>query len=228
MTIWFAVPSVRPVEEAEKRLCKWREMGYRIALLRQGLPMEADLLITADRYAGWCNSVNILAAEILKRDPDAEWIVSGGDDYIPDLAHRAEDIARDCTAHFGGTFGVMQPTGDRWGSAPGRAYIDGICGSPWMGREWCRRAYGGRGPMWAEYMHMFGDEELQCVVTKLGVFWQRRDLIQYHDHWGRQPAGRAGMPDFLKPFNSPAHWNQAQRLFNSRRAAGFPGHEPIA
>lgn len=200
-------------------------MGYKVALLRQGEPVAADLLIPTDRYLGWAESTNILAREILKTDPRAEWIVGGGDDYIPDLAHRAEEIGRQCTEHFGGTFGVMQPTGDRWGPSPSKAYIDGIAGSPWMGREWCRRMYGGRGPMFPGYHHMFGDEELQCVAIKLGVFWQRRDLIQFHDHWGRQPGHN--IPAFLQPVNTSKHWNDSQRLFVGRRNTGWPGHNPI-
>ena len=46
------------------------------------------------------------------------------------------------------TFGVMQPTGDRWGERNGIATIDRIAGSPWMGREFCRRMYHGSGPMY--------------------------------------------------------------------------------
>ncbi len=226
MSVWFAIPSARPAEEAAKRLVKWADQGYRIALLRQGEPVPAHLAIPTDHYLGWAQSTNVLAREILKADPEAEWIVGGGDDYLPDLTHRAEDIARECTEHFGGTFGLMQPTGDRWGPAPDRAYIDGIAGSPWMGREWCRRMYGGEGPMFGGYLHMFGDEELQNVAIKLGVFWQRRDLVQFHDHWGRN-GRREDMPDFLRPVNTAQHWSESQRLFNRRRAAGWPGHEPI-
>jgi hypothetical protein len=84
----------------------------------------------------------------------------------------AKQIAKECTAHFGGTFGVMQPTGDRWANGS----IDRICGSPWLGREFCTRMYHGKGPMYGGYLHMFGDEELQHVATRLGVLWQRRDL----------------------------------------------------
>ena len=95
------------------------------------------------------------------------------------------------------TFGVMQATGDRWGEnepwaraqfpdAP--AYIDRICGSPWIGREFARRMNQGKGPFWREYFHMFADEELQCVAQRLGVLWQRRDLTHHHEH-PRRSAG---------------------------------------
>ncbi len=255
MTVWFAIPSARPAAEAERRLSVWRRQGYRIALLRQGEPLEADFQISTDVYLGWANSTNILARQIMQQDPDAQWIVGGGDDYVPDPAHTAQQIAEQTTEYFRSlwydrldcqraaywhnppawvahstavqlaTFGVMQPTGDRWGSSPGHAYIDGIAGSPWMGREWCRRAYRGQGPLWGEYLHMFGDEELQCVATLLGAFQQRRDLIQLHEHWGRERGGRP--PEFLKPVNSPQHWTESSRLFQQRKRAGFPFHEPI-
>jgi hypothetical protein len=92
---------------------------------------------------------------------------------------------------------------------------------------------GGQGPFWPEYFHMFDDAELQAVATRLGVFWQRRDLIHFHDHWGRpregEQMGRADrMPNFLKQANSAENWNRSKSLFESRQAAGWPGSEPIA
>lgn len=133
------------------------------------------------------------------------------------------------------TFGVMQPTGDRWGENPKHhrpemrsAYIDRVCGSPWMGREFCRRINGGNGPLWSEYRHMYEDEELYDVAMKLGILWQRPDLIHYHEHWGRKPdATTDDMPEFLKAANSTEEWNKAKALYERRRAAGFPGHEPL-
>jgi hypothetical protein len=268
MSVWFAIPSCRPEVEAEPVLAKWRERGYRIALLRQGEEVQADVAIPTDRYLGWAPSINILVRFILEHDPEAEWIVSGGDDTEPDPRHTAEEIAKECSLHFlkaawpmcwrwaGGyetpeeaiaagayaeqkpqalwsselariysTFGVMQPTGDLklW---PGSA-IDKFAGSPWMGREFCKRMYGGNGPMFDGYHHMFSDEELQEVAVKLGVFWQRPDLIHKHMHWGRPGVSRAGIPDFLRNVNSPAHWNESKALFTARKAAGFPGHEPL-
>lgn len=234
MNVWFAIPSARPVAEAEAHLRPWRARGYYVALLRQGDPVAddaADLQLPTGAYMGWAASTNHLAREILSRDPKAAWIVGGGDDYYPDPARAAVDIALECEEHFRGTLGVMQPTGDRWGeedpvscdrypNAP--ALIDRVCGSPWLGRDWCLRAYGGRGPLWAEYHHMFADEELLCVARLLGLLWQRRDLTQMHDHWSRN---RAPIPEFLKPVNTESHWDTSRSLFRYRREAGFPGHE---
>lgn len=157
----------------------------------------------------------------------------------------------------GPTLGVMQPTGDRWGhdrnthtpqlTKDGRcsqcghpkdhyrhmmgAYIDRVAGSPWMGREFCLRANQGKGPLWPGYYHMGCDEELQAVATRLGVFWQRPDLIHLHQHWGRGVGDAMGltanMPDFLKRANSREEWAKYKQLFLEREAAGFPGSKPL-
>ena len=264
INVWFAIPSCRPVAEASPRLDMWRRQGYKIALLRQGEEIPVDLSVPTGEYLGWARSVNILAKKILEMDPTAAFIVTGGDDYCPDMSHDAVEIGKQCTSHFWnnyectyppnrpkwglhdyysgntaaiGTFGIMQPTGDRWGdSAASRqvfgedrgALLDRICGSPWMGRTWCERAYGGNGPLCAEYWHLHADEELHEVATKLGVLWQRSDLIQHHDHPLRKDgASQADWPEFLKPINTPESWNRHQQLFNARKRAGFPGHEPL-
>ena len=133
------------------------------------------------------------------------------------------------------TFGIMQPTGDRWGSdepwarqmhPTQPAYIDRICGSPWIGREYARRINGGKGPFWEEYGHMFADEEMQNVALNYGVLWQRPDLTHFHDHCKRDGVDRT--PAFLVEAYSPQHWEKNKAVFTRRKAAGFPGSEPIA
>lgn len=252
MSVWFAIPSKRPPEEARPLLKLWLERGYCVAIQRdateaieQGAFGRVDF-IGSRPYAGYSESVNWLTKMILDNDPEVEWIVTGGDDVQPDLKHTAEEIAAECNVHFNSlhpqhkTFGVMQPTGDRWGENepwarsrfPDRpAYIDRICGSPWMGYEFCRRMYGGNGPMWPEYFHMFNDEEMQCVAEKLGILWQRRDLIHQHKHWGRKEGGGAEFgrdcPEFLKYAAGSVNWDRMKKIFDTRKAAGFPGHEPL-
>jgi len=212
------------------------------------------------QYPGYAVVVNGLVHDVLALDQGCEWLVTGGDDVEPDPNHTAEEIAAECSACFGiktlmhrlscaeefakgcpdqsaRTFGVMQPTGDRWGSTDPwaqklppnrRAYIDRVCGSPWMGREFCRRMYGGAGPLFPGYRHMFVDEELQAVAEKLGVLWQRPDLTHRHNHWGRGPnVQTSDCPEFLRAVSGPEHWKEASALFQSRKAAGFPGHEPL-
>lgn len=254
MSVWLCIPSARPVAEVNARMDKWRKMGYKIGLWRdhpQGCRSEApvcDHFCCSMTYPGYATVVNRLISIVLHIDPACDWIVTGGDDVDPDLSKTADQIARECSALFGhkfypdhlpveregplSTFGVMQPTGDRWGDKQG-AYIDRVAGSPWIGREFARRMYGGKGPYFDGWQHMGVDEELQAVATKLGVFWQRPDLIHYHDHWGRPKAGqrlghRDNMPKFLEQANSPEVWTAYKKLFAERQAEGVPGHEPIA
>lgn len=238
MSCWYCIPSCRPAEAATACLDKWRKQGYRIALLRQGDPIAADVLIPTGEYLGWARSTNILAREVLRRDIHARWIIGGGDDYLPDPNLAAWEISDQCCQHFAGTWGVMQPTGDRWqDTAMSRAQfgqdrgalIDRVAGSPWMGREWCELAYMGHGPMWDGYHHLFADEELQEVAIRAGCFWQRRDLVQYHDHAMRKPVATADdWPEHLKPINTTESWQRHQSLFDERKAKGFPGWQPIA
>lgn len=251
MSVWLTIPSARPPEEAEKVLKLWRERGYQIALWRDDLDscdMHAGVI--GAQYPGYAAAVNHLVDMVIRADPKAEWFVIGGDDVHPDLNHSAEEIAAECRNHFKElsiemepaadnlsvtTFGVMQPTGDRWGENPNHpredmrsAYIDRVAGSAWLGREFCKRVNGGRGPLWPEYQHMFVDEELFAVANKLGIYWPRRDLTHYHAHAGRVKNYTVDMiPEHLKKWTTSEHWKEAEKLFFSRRDAGFPGHEPI-
>lgn len=153
--------------------------------------------------------------------------------------------------HNASTFGVMQPTGDRWGENPDHprvdmrsAYIDRVAGSAWLGREFCKRVNGGRGPLWSGnpnaereidrqgYKHMWVDEELRHVAVRLGVYWERRDLTQHHAHAGRVPNYSSDMiPPHLRKWTvgeeGRKHWKESETLFFSRRDAGFPGSEPL-
>ncbi len=262
MSVWFVIPSKRPPAEAEPLLQLWLDRGYKLLIQRD----PGDPLLTAPisamcierPYQGYAEAVNYLVGHVLAGDPQAEWIVTGGDDVEPDPHHAAETIAAQCSEMFGRiwmgdyagpkdiprlmwevagghnlaqmqTFGVMQPTGDRWGEhdkilGKEGAYIDRVCGSPWMGREFCRRMYQGQGPLFSGYFHMFEDEELQNVAQRLGVLWQRRDLIQLHRHYGREGKLR---PAFLDVAAGGAHWKVSEDIFKIRQMAGFPGHEPI-
>ncbi len=217
MEVWFAIPCKRPPEEANRCLAKWRSLGYKIALWRDtgDPPVWADLTLSG-KYKNYHVSVNNLAREILAQRPEAEWIVTGGDDIDPVPNRLASQLGAECSQHFKGTFGVMQPAGDKWCTP------DSFCGSPWMGRELCRRLYRGRGPFCEAYYHMYGDNELWEVAKKLGVLWVRPELIHYHHHWQREGKPE---PEFLKVADSC--YSKLGQLYKERKAAGFPGHEPI-
>ena len=230
MNVWLCLPSARPVAEVNARMDLWRAQGYKIALWRDRLDGVVTDFRKVGAYPGYAQTVNYLARTVLWHDQQCDWIIAAGDDTDPDPTRRAAEIARECSDYFLGSFGVMQPTGDPWSDNAGRI-IERIAGSPWLGREWCFRAYGARGPLWPGYTHCFADEELQLVAQRLGVFWQRPDLTHLHHNWARpKPGGppfgaHADMPEFLADANSVAHWQKYSRLFAQRKAAGFPGSE---
>lgn len=241
MSVWLTIPSARPIDEIRERLGRWRAMGYKISLWRNGphrhddVSALADWVTVTEEYAGWGASINELARAVFALDDSCDWIVGGGDDTDPDPTRTADEIATQCSLHFDGTFGCCQPTGDRWGAdepwalarfpeAP--AYIDRICGSPWIGREFARRMNSGNGAFWPEYPHMFADEELQAIAQKLGVLWQRPDLTHHHEHPRRDGVQRT--PDFAQEIYSAPHWVASEALFKTRKLLGFPGSEPIA
>jgi hypothetical protein len=114
------------------------------------------------------------------------------------------------------------------------ALIDRVCGSAWIGRDFATRMYQGNGPLWPGYHHMFVDEELQEVAIKMGVLWQRRDLIQIHNHVLRHPepgklklSSELAKAPHLAKWNTPEHWNESKKLFQDRKATGFPGSDPL-
>ncbi len=253
MSVYLALPSKRRPDEVEEVLKEWRRMGYKVAVHRDwkdsSLIAKPDILSVGDEsgYEGYGLTMNRLCRRVLKEDPTAEWIVAAGDDTLPDTTRSPEQIAEECNQHFycihyhvpnpndgsssgryvNQTFGVMQPTGDPWSDIQGRI-IERIAGSPWIGREFARRMYGGEGPYWREYTHCFVDEELQEVAIKMGIFWQNPAICQVHNNWARVHPGKPQMmPHFLAEANSKHHWQKYGDLFRSRKAANFPGHEPI-
>jgi hypothetical protein len=243
MSVWLCIPSARAVEQAGPVLRKWRERGYSIAVWRDEMdwPLGISNYIRAGAYPGYAVAVNTLIRDVMQADSQAEWFVTGGDDVEPDANYTAEEIARQCRSYFYAlhhrndeTFGVMQPTGDRWGiehrhlGKTGSAYIDRVCGSPWMGREFCRRIYGGKGPLWPEFTHMFVDEHLQEVALRRGILWQRPDLIHYHRHWAREEGADAfSTPEHLKKWAGAQHWKESKAIFDRLKAGGFKEAEGL-
>jgi len=236
---WLCIPSAR--QERESTVQQWFDAGYGVALWKDGPGpeferIESRITVWHPNYPGYASAINRLSDMVFEYDVTAEWVVIGGDDVEPDHHHTPGEIAESMNAYFRGTFGVVQPVGDRWHEGVGgfsNAPIDRVAGSAWIGREFARRAYGGNGPLWPGYQHMFVDEELQEVAEKLGVFWQRRDLIQKHMHWGRGSTDSevierpAKLPAHLEKWNTPKHWRESKQLFEERKAAGFPGCNPL-
>lgn len=225
MSVWYCIPSARPVAEANVCLHKWRELGYGVAVHRDpekvGEPeVDADLVLYRP-YTGYAESVNWLCKIVLK-DPSISIIVTGGDDIDPDPRRDPKELEAKFFKNFNGTFGVMQPTGDRWMIENGKSSEERVCSSPWIGREFCERMYGGQGPLWPGWLHFFVDQELHEVALKLGVLRHAKDICQYHHHWMREGGKR---PPHLS--EARLDWSSARALFEQRAAAGFPGHEPL-
>ena len=220
MSVWFAIPSKRSPVDAMTVLQQWHGRGYKVAVYRDRAdePLPVDMCVAGD-YEGYPQAVNYLARQILQADSEAEWIVTGGDDILPDMYHAADQVGHQCTTYFKGTLGVMQPTGDRFMEEPdGTCAAERVCVSPWMGREWCQRGYNGNGPMCETYFHFFVDEDMQHVLKRDGLLWHRLDLNQHHGHWCRHGGGR---PEHLN--KAQLQWAEAKALFAKRKAAGFPG-----
>lgn len=246
MSVWLCIPSARPASEIAERLGKWRAMGYKIALWRNGPHATTDgsdikdlvdwSMYTPD-YRGWAFSCNFVMKMIFGANDDCDWCVCGGDDTDPDPNQFAHEIAEQCSGWFHGTFGVMQPSGDRFGADepwakmthPNEpAYIDRICGSPWIGREAARRLNGGNGPLWGECYHMFSDQILKEHAERLGILWQRRDLTHHHEHPRRDGVART--PDFAAATGiyESAEWSRSKAIYERLKANDFAECMPIA
>jgi len=136
---------------------------------------------------------------------------------LPDPDRGAASLAGEFLERFPDAFGVMQPHGDSYMAA--RHY----CGSPWLGRGWIERAYGGRGPMWPGYRHNWADNELFWVSRCLGALWSRPDVAQRHEHFTRSGGAE---PDYWTEQVARPDRDDVQ-LFIARAWQGFPGHEPL-
>lgn len=253
---FFCIPSARPVEQVIPVVQAWKKMGYGVALQRdlppagsQGPQLFGADLVWFREYEGYADAVNFLSDQVLRDNPEVEFVVCGGDDTFPDPNKTGDEIAEELSTHFGAarviednaqfvdifvpdtsTFGVCQPTGDRWADDLG-VIIERIAGSPWLGRSWCERAWGGRGPLWPEFHHQFVDEALQVYAKQLGVFLQRPDLTHYHAHAQRVPGtdktGNAPAPGHMAPWNTRKHWDESKAIFERLKAENFASCMPI-
>lgn len=192
----------------------WRSCGYRVAVaLDAPATFSGASALILDAWRGYGDACNRVAAHA-----HADVMIFGADDILPDPNKRADAIAAEFMERFPDGFGVMQPMGDAWGAlAPGaeRAAV-----SPWVGAGFVRRTYGGNGPYWPGYSHLYVDAELWNVAEMAGVLWQRHDLTQYHAHHSR------GHGDNLPADKRRRIVKQAaadRALFYQRRAADFPG-----
>lgn len=209
--VWVVWPTVSP-ERSRPMIDRWHDQGYRVGILVNrphciGDVPKADMVIQQHAWLGFPTAANILCAEV-----PGNVVVVVGDDIHPDPGSTAQEIGRQFEEQFPDLMGVMQPTGDLFGC------VDRCCVSPWIGREFIHKAYGGKGPFWMGYFHYFCDQELQEYAIKLGCFQQRPDLSQYHDHWQRAPKPKR--PKHLR--KAKTRWQEDRDLFRERQRKGFP------
>jgi hypothetical protein len=218
VSVWYCIPSIRPYEEASACFAEWQRMGYRTAaFLNPDHPVPDNLdVVFVGEYVGYGSALNTLCRLVLSSHIEANIIVTGGDDLFPETRLRAPEIEAQFISHFAGTFGVMQPSGD----SHDRKIYQSCAVSPWLGREFCERGYGGKGPYWDGWRHFWVDKELFDVAHREGVYWDRPDLAQEHRHW---LALKQQRPEHLKRW---AACNQQYfALYQQRKAQGFPGSE---
>ena len=221
MIAWFCVPSAAPIGQANACFKVWRSLGYGVAIIGEdearAWRLDVDFRLFQADYVGYAAAVNRLVEAVLLRDSACQWLVTGGDDVYPDPGYQADELAAELTAHFGSTLGVMQPYG---GDLSWSANAQRIAWSPWLGREWCSRAYQGQGPLCPLYYHGWADLELRLVAEREGVFWARPDLIHRHETW------KARIPRLLRPTHL-RHTVPAipidEALFKQRQVSSFPG-----
>lgn len=216
MSVWLVMPTANP-DQANKCIARWRSRFYKIATLTDDAhfndltEIEDDLHMHVPVYKGWPWSINLLA-HTLFRCVEFDWIVAAGDDMDCDPNKTADEIAEECTRHFNGTYGVMQPTGDRWDEINGLAASERICGSPWMGRSWLASKQ--FSPFDERFFHYFADEKMHDELIDTPVLWQRRDLSHYHHHPQRE--GRKS-PRYIMERHAKV-WSQDQATFRKWQA----------
>jgi len=201
LDIWVAWPTVNIVE-ANDMAAVWKKQGYKVAVLVEEPVVDQphiDTIITISEWKGFPHAANTLCKSI-----EYDIIVIAGNDLYPELRRPAQILGAEFIEHFGGTNGIMHPTGDRYG------LIDEASICPWIGKDY------GIAPYNEEYYHYYCDGELQDVAVQKGTFWQRPDVIQYHDHWGRTSAKR---PKHLMP--ALAHHPEDKATYERRKANGF-------
>ncbi len=211
MDIWVVWPTVH-LDQSNKMIPIWKSFGYKVAILANppfthGHFPEADRVIVQKKWLGFPVAANILCKEV-----PGNIVVVAGDDLYPDPESNAEEIGTHFLKRFPDTFGLVQPTGDKFGC------WDKCAVSPWIGRAFIEKAYGGNGPYREEYFHYFSDQELQEYAIKMNVFEQFKYVTQFHDHWQRQE--KPSRPGHL--IQAGAKWRKDKQIFEQRKKEGFP------
>jgi hypothetical protein len=210
--VWAIIPTANWIR-GSAMLQRWWDKGYRTcAVIDKGTerPSFAHRIVELDPYPGHPNAINAAWKILEPSSPDI--VICGSDDIGPPEGFIAEQLAEQFHDRFGvSRFGIMFPTGDDMPEAKRG------CTAQWFGSGWCKRAFNGSGPLWGGYRHFYNDSDVWEVAHRLGVAWDRSDLIQRHDHWSRQ-----GTEKPLHMHKWAATWADDEREFKRREAQGFP------
>ncbi len=213
--IWVCFCSARPAPQAQRVIDAWRDMGYKVLVLRPKEDVDADELVPEQGvWNGWAWHMNDLLRYFTEGNGTGDWVASAADDVLPDPKWKPQEIAQSCRDHFKGSLGVMQPFGDDW--YPGIVSV----GHPWLGRDYILRANQGKGPFWPGYYHYYADMELGQVSQQQGLLWLRADLTHKHENWHRMGETRPALLD-----KAYAKVNEDKALYEWRTREGFPGSD---
>lgn len=229
MRVWFCIPTAAPQAFAQGCLDAWKAQGYATAIMRDvkdDWSLQADVILRQETYLGYGLAVNTLSKHVLAKDPECQIIVTAGDDVYPCQTKCADEICAEFLEYFGGTtMGVMQTAGNKWHHRKkDRRFVpDTVCWSPWLGREWCERAYMGAGPIHPGFYHYWSTTNLWDVAERLGVIWYRTDIIQHDDNFQHRDSKRRhlGRPAYIS--KAKVKGKADRDLYLRLEAEGYPG-----
>lgn len=218
----FAVFPSATEGKAVEAVDAWRAKGYKTLVYMDApnLRCNADIVIygAGCAYPGYYRLIGTLARQAF--DKGADVVTCIGDDMLPP-EQGAEWVAEDYFKRYKTGLGVYQGCGDEQGKdETGTPAAARICGSPTFGKDWSNRAYKGAGAFCDIYGSYYGDEDLFNVARKLGLLWLEPSVTIKHLHWS---WGWTQIQDYHQ--RNQRGWEQDQRIFFTRRAAGFPGSE---
>lgn len=222
--VWVLIPTAQKLHVPQV-LQKWATRGYKIGIFVDPGPVDlGDVplgLLMMGSYPGVWRAWNALAKAAFACSADV--VVLAGDDMEPDPMKDAQELAREYLQRFPDGFGIMQPCGDPQGDRINGVPNSGrICGSPWIGRAWAERAYGGRGPVNGNYIAFYADEELKIVAERFNALWMRPDVSQFHLHWS---WGHLPKQDYHE--RNQKSWTHDKEKFDHQVAEGFPDADPL-
>jgi hypothetical protein len=213
MIIWAVIPSTDPAR-ANEMSERWSARGYRTCLVinKELVPpsmkssMRAHQVFLVGGYEGWFRTMNFCCG-VLFTQGQADVVVCSSDRILPSETGTAHEIATAFALKFPGGVGVMQPT--KHGCPKDDLQ------SPWIGKPFWYKTYGGRGPFYERYFQYFGNRELYAVAQRMGALWEHEGIAQ--------PRIPQDAPDFYQKHNRAEYFDKDASTFKEREAENFIG-----